>query len=162
MIQLILTVDLMQQKGIYHRDLKPENILILDDVELKVCIADLGLACRASDVNELTFKCGTPGYVAPCILKGFPCGNKSDIFSLGCLFYNIVTGKALFSGQDHQSVLFKNKYLDTNSIIDATCQHVSSECRDLLKRMTQHKPDNRASAEQCIQHDWFSMDRAQL
>lgn len=71
MAQLILTVDLMQRKGIYHRDLKPENILILDKETLLVCIADLGLACRSTDEPELLFKCGTPGYVAPELLKGF-------------------------------------------------------------------------------------------
>lgn len=48
MMQLLLTVDMMHRKGIYHRDIKPENILILDKTELKVCIADLGLACRVT------------------------------------------------------------------------------------------------------------------
>lgn len=100
MIQLILTVDLMLNKNIYHRDLKPDNILILEKDEIKVCVADLGLACRSTDTRELPFKCGTPGYVAPELLKGFSYGNKSDIFSLGSLFYNIVTGKMLFSGPD--------------------------------------------------------------
>jgi serine/threonine protein kinase len=104
-MQLLLTVDLMHRKGIYHRDIKPENILILDKQELKVCIADLGLACRVSannntdDVGQhLTFKCGTPGYVAPELLKGFAFSSKSDVFSLGCLFFNMVTGKMLFHG----------------------------------------------------------------
>jgi calcium-dependent protein kinase len=90
----------MIRKNIYHRDLKPDNILLLDRNQLKVCIADLGLACRSTDARELLFKCGTPGYVAPELLKGFAIGPKSDIFSLGCLFYNIVTGKMMFSGPD--------------------------------------------------------------
>ena len=152
MIQMLLTLDLMHRRGIYHRDIKPDNVLILDnkDQELKVCIADLGLACRATETTDLVFKCGTPGYVAPELLKGFPFSPKSDIFSLGSMFYNMVTGKMLFSGNDTRQILFKNKYLDTSSIIDTACQHISRECRDLLKKMTVSKPDHRLSAEDCL------------
>jgi serine/threonine protein kinase len=126
--------------------------LIIDDKagELKVCIADLGLACRASDRDDLNFKCGTPGYVAPELLKGFAFCPKSDIFSLGSMFYNMVTGKMLFSGSDTHQILFKNKYLDTTSIIETTCMHVSFECRDLLKKMTVSNPDSRPLAEECL------------
>lgn len=152
MIQMLLTLDLMHRRGIYHRDIKPDNVLILEnkDQELKVCIADLGLACRATEKNDLVFKCGTPGYVAPELLKGFPFSPKSDIFSLGSMFYNMVTGKMLFSGNDTHQILFKNKYLDTSSIIETACQHISRECRDLLKKMTVSNPDHRLSAEDCL------------
>lgn len=150
----------MIRKNIYHRDLKPDNILFLDRTQLKVCIADLGLACRSTDARELLFKCGTPGYVAPEQLKGLGIGPKSDIFSLGCLFYNIVTGKMIFSGPDRSQVLFKNMYLDTSKIIEQTCQHLSEECRDLLKKMTLNNPETRPSPEECLQHPWFAKDRA--
>ena len=152
MIQMLLTLDLMHRRGIYHRDIKPDNVLIMEikDQELKVCIADLGLACRATETNDLVFKCGTPGYVAPELLKGFPFSPKSDIFSLGSMFYNMVTGKMLFSGNDTHQILFKNKYLDTSSIIDTACQNISRECRDLLKKMTVSNPDHRPSAENCL------------
>lgn len=149
---MLLTLDLMHRRKIYHRDIKPDNVLIMEikDQELKVCIADLGLACRATETNDLVLKCGTPGYVAPELLKGFPFSPKSDIFSLGSMFYNMVTGKMLFSGNDTHQILFKNKYLDTSSIIDTASQNISRECRDLLKKMTVSNPDHRPSAEDCL------------
>lgn len=149
---MLLTLDLMHRRKIYHRDIKPDNVLIMEikDQELKVCIADLGLACRATETNDLVLKCGTPGYVAPELLKGFPFSPKSDIFSLGSMFYNMVTGKMLFSGNDTHQILFKNKYLDTSSIIDTACQNISREYRDLLKKMTVSNPDHRPSAEDCL------------
>jgi serine/threonine protein kinase len=115
----------MHRQGIYHRDIKPDNILILDKEELQVCVADLGLACRMDDFSELKVKCGSPGYVDPEVLKGHQFNNKSDIFSLGCLLYNLITGKLLFSGKDPYVILFKNQSMDPSPIIDVTCQHVS-------------------------------------
>jgi calcium/calmodulin-dependent protein kinase I len=107
-------------------------------------------------------KCGTPGYVAPELLKGFTFGPKSDVFSLGCLFFNMATGKMLFQGRDTHETLFKNKYLDTTAIIEGTCQRLSRECRDLMKRMTAHNPENRLSTEECLGHPWFTQDAEKL
>ena len=101
-------MDLMHRKGFFHRDLKPDNVLMLKETDMKVCIADLGLACKASDKKQLLMKCGTPGYVDPDVLRGFPYTEKSDIFSLGCLFYNILTGRHLFHGKDNKQLLLNN------------------------------------------------------
>ena len=92
MEQLLLAVDLMHRHNIYHRDIKPDNILIIDKKSLHVCIADLGLACRATDEKGLKLKCGTPGYLDPEVLKGQQYTAKSDIFSLGSLLFNVITG----------------------------------------------------------------------
>lgn len=81
----------MHRKNIIHRDIKPDNILLLDKAELKICISDLGLACLATDEFETTLKCGTPGYVAPDVLKGVPFTTKSDIFSIASFFFNLLT-----------------------------------------------------------------------
>ena len=104
--QLLLTADLMHRRGLVHRDIKPENVLLYDKKDLRVCIADLGLACRADDERELRVTCGTPGYVGPEILKGGSASPKSDIFSLGSFLFNMVTGRCLFRGSNMKEILF--------------------------------------------------------
>ena len=122
MEQLLLATDLMHRHDIVHRDIKPENVLIIEKRELKVCIADLGLACRTTDDKALKVKCGTPGYVDPEVLiKGGVFSTKSDIFSLGCLLYNLVTGASVFQANNPQQVIIKNIYKDPAGDVDE-CQ----------------------------------------
>ncbi len=86
----------MHRENIIHRDIKPDNILLTDRNNLKICISDLGLACLTSDEIETRLKCGTPGYVAPEVLKGKYFTTKSDIFSIGSFFFNLITNSNLF------------------------------------------------------------------
>lgn len=82
----------------------------MDKNDWKICISDLGLACKANNKEQISLKCGTPGYVAPEILKGHPFTPKADIFSIGSFFFNLLTGKNLFTGKDGKEVLLANKF----------------------------------------------------
>lgn len=107
MEQLLLTLDFVHKRGIIHRDIKLDNILInrIEETEYNVKIADFGLATFGGKMGPngqgetlLTVKCGTPGYAAPEILRDLGYSFKSDIFSLGAVYFNLMTGCYLFSG----------------------------------------------------------------
>ena len=109
MAQMILAVDLMHRKNIIHRDIKPDNILLMDRKDVKICISDLGLACLSTDEGETSLKCGTPGYVGPEVLKGASFTTKSDIFSIGSFFFNLLTNTNLFHGKNAKEMLILNR-----------------------------------------------------
>lgn len=117
----------MHKQGIIHRDLKPDNILVMDRENLDVCIADLGLACKLDEKELLNKKCGTAGYLAPEILRGFQASPKSDVFSLGSIFYSIITGNMLFEGANEKAVLMKNQYSDPSDIINEALLTISED-----------------------------------
>lgn len=97
-----------------HRDIKLENILVktkkesknvdfknrlISDFEFK--LGDLGLAKNFSTRNEMkATMCGTPLYMAPEVIQGRPYTYKADIWSLGTLLFQILTGQLPFDGQD--------------------------------------------------------------
>jgi calcium-dependent protein kinase len=97
--QMTVAVHHLHSHGIVHRDLKPENFLMADDSENAVIkLIDFGLSKRVSEQTQMHTQVGTPHYVAPEVLTG--CYDlKCDIFSLGVIFYVILTGYPPFPGQ---------------------------------------------------------------
>jgi serine/threonine-protein kinase len=92
----------MHEKGVVHRDLKPQNIMVCKDGALR--IMDFGIA-RASDMRRLTFvgftpAMGTPDYMAPEQVKGKRGDARTDIYSLGAMLYEMVTGALPFEADN--------------------------------------------------------------
>ena len=93
--QVLDALNYLHMKGIVHRDLKLSNILLTEKLSIKIC--DFGLAVQLSvpDEEHYTFCC-TPNYIAPEVVKEQSHGFPADIWSVGCLFYYMVTGKPPF------------------------------------------------------------------
>ncbi len=110
--QVASGVGASHQKGVLHRDIKPANILI--DENKKVKLVDFGIAksLQSEDGNltQADHFIGTINYIAPEILTGHPPSPCSDIFSIGVVFYELVTGLHPFTGENKFETMEKVKF----------------------------------------------------
>jgi serine/threonine-protein kinase len=107
-VQVAEALDYAHLKGVIHRDLKPSNIMVLEDGTAKVM--DYGIA-RARRFEGLTVTgsfLGTPEYIAPETAEGKGTDARSDLYSLGIVFYEILTGRRPFAGDTPFATLRKH------------------------------------------------------
>jgi serine/threonine protein kinase len=92
--QICAGLSAAHERGVVHRDLKPANVML--DGAGKIRITDFGLASVAASIQGADVRAGTPAYMAPEQLAGREVTAKSDIYSLGLILYEILTGKRAF------------------------------------------------------------------
>ncbi len=106
MDQLCKALDYAHDNGIIHRDIKPANILL--DKKGKPYIVDFGVArLETSTLTEAGTTLGTPSYMSPEQVMGKKVDRRSDIFSLGGILYELLTGKRAFQAQSITTVIYK-------------------------------------------------------
>ncbi|HYS78089.1 MAG TPA: serine/threonine-protein kinase, partial [Candidatus Dormibacteraeota bacterium] len=105
-VQIAAALDYAHRRGIVHRDIKPANVLITAQGRVK--ITDFGVArLPGSDLTRSDQFVGSPGFMSPEQLKGAPVDGRADLFSLGVIFYQLLTGKAPFEGESVSEVLYR-------------------------------------------------------
>ena len=106
-MQIAKALDHAHSRGIVHRDIKPHNIMILKDGSIKV--ADFGIARIGSAKNTLTREAlGSVHYISPEQAKGSRVDNRSDLYSLGVVMYEMLTGRTPYDGETPVSVAIQH------------------------------------------------------
>lgn len=151
MKQIVSGLQYLNNKNVYHRDLKPQNILLTKDYTIK--ISDFGLAKTCESDTLLDTICGSPMYMAPEIMKYKKYDTKADLWSLGVIFYQMLTGKTPYTARSH-SELMNN--IENQDVIFPKCICVTKEGLDLLLKLLQKKSDERMTWEELFKHTWLN------
>jgi serine/threonine protein kinase len=131
-VQICRGLHYAHSQSVVHRDIKPGNVRILDDGRVK--IVDFGIAhIDSDDFTATQSSLGTPRYMSPEQVRGESVDGRSDIFSFGVLFYEMLTGDNPFSGETVTSVIYKVLNLDPEPP-EIGESHVSKEIKSLVAR----------------------------
>lgn len=145
--------------GIVHRDLKPENLIYLNqNADSPVKITDFGLAkfrTQSSKLKAMTTACGTPGYVAPEVLKNEPYGygKEVDMWSVGVILYILLCGFPPFY-HENSNKLYKQIKKGEYDFPDPYWTDISDEAKDLVRKLLTVNPKKRYTAQQVLKHKW--------
>ncbi len=103
--QICSALQYAHEQGIVHRDIKPANIMVLSDYTVKVM--DFGIArVDSSSLTRTGIAMGTPNYIAPELLQGKSVDRRCDIFSVGVVIYELLTGRRPFKGENLTSLIY--------------------------------------------------------
>ena len=155
--QLAEALHYAHQEGVIHRDVKPANILILPGMKAK--ITDFGIArLAASDLTQSGQFIGTPNYMSPEQLAGTSqIDGRADLFSLGVIFYMMLTGERPFSGESFNTVSYKIAHVDPEppKVLNPS---ISEAYNAILGRLLAKDPADRYASGEKLVEDIKSMN----
>ena len=140
-VQIARGLEAAHQQGIVHRDLKPENVMVRRDQTL--ALTDFGIAKDLNSATSLTVRgevLGTPSYVAPEQALGQTVGPAADVYSLGVMLFQMLTGRKPYQANDPQNILYQH----VNSPIPKLPEDLA-QWQDLISFMMAKQPHQRPS-----------------
>ena len=148
--ELGLALDHVHARGWVHRDVKPENVLAAPDGQVK--LIDLAIAARASGMlgrllGGKTPPQGSPSYMSPEQIRGQALDARSDIYSYGCVIFELLAGHPPYTSSDTNDLL--NKHVSAAvPAVDSVNRNATADATKLLRQMLAKKPADRPSSMQ--------------
>ena len=141
-VQVARGLEAAHAEGVVHRDLKPQNIML--DAQGKASVMDFGIA-RSADSSNMTRTgalLGTPAYMSPEQAQGLKAGARSDLYALGVIFYEMLTGKIPFDAENPMAALVRRIHETpaTTAEIEPT---VPKPVNAIVMKMLATKPEER-------------------
>ncbi|KAL7750244.1 hypothetical protein RI367_004417 [Sorochytrium milnesiophthora] len=139
----------LHSKKVIHRDLKLENILLTGNGTIK--LSDFGWSVHSPNESRRTTFCGTLDYLAPEMVEGGSHSNAVDIWSLGVITFELLTGKPPFEDTGNMKTFRRIRLVEYTMP-----QHISDDAKDFISKLLQHDADKRMSLEEVLEHPWIT------
>ncbi|KAH8488913.1 hypothetical protein H0E87_024515 [Populus deltoides] len=160
MRQLAVGLQVLQEKHLIHRDLKPQNLLLSsNDLTPQLKIGDFGFARSLASSDLADTLCGSPLYMAPEIIQNKKYDAKADLWSVGAILFQLVTGKPPFDGNS-QYQLFQNILTSTElRFPQGALEELHPDCVDLCRGLLRQNPVERLTFKEFFNHKFLGQPR---
>ncbi|KAK7287601.1 hypothetical protein RIF29_00882 [Crotalaria pallida] len=156
MQQLATGLQVLRDNNLIHRDLKPQNLLLSRNDERSVLkIADFGFARSLQPRGLAETLCGSPLYMAPEIMQLQKYDAKADLWSVGAILFQLVTGRTPFTG-NNQIQLLQNIMKSTELQFPCDNRSLSIDCKDLCQKLLRRNPVERLTFDEFFNHPFLS------
>lgn len=142
MEQVLSAVEAAHAHGIIHRDLKPQNILIDENKNIKITDFGIAVAVSQNSLTQTNTLMGSVHYLSPEQARGSIATKKSDIYSLGIILYELLTGKVPFEGENAVSIAIKHFREEIPSVRSVN-PHIPQPLENVVIRATAKDPIDR-------------------
>ncbi|XP_048233648.1 serine/threonine-protein kinase ATG1a isoform X2 [Ricinus communis] len=163
MRQLAAGLQVLQENHLIHRDLKPQNLLLSSNEETpRLKIGDFGFARSLTPQDLADTLCGSPLYMAPEIIQNQKYDAKADLWSVGAILFQLVTGKPPFDGNS-QYQLFQNILTSTElRFPQGALEELHPDCLDLCRSLLRQNPVERLTFKEFFNHKFLGEPRLEM